>query len=127
MAGPNTQPLPHSVAEQEARVEDRNHRPLARHELAVDPDQDALVAVVRLEVVRAVGDARKPRSAAAYGPVGGGSFRLPGERRPSRMISTSRGQRPVAGPIVACVIRPSPQAIIGMSSQWRSRRSSPES
>jgi hypothetical protein len=33
------------------------------------------------------------------------------------MISTSRGQRPVAGPTVACVIRPSPQVIIGMSSQ----------
>ena len=30
---------------------------------------------------------------------GFGSFELPGARRPSRMISTSRGQRPVAGPI----------------------------
>ena len=32
------------------------------------------------------------------------------------MISTNRGQRPVAGPISAGVIRPRPQAIIGMSS-----------
>ena len=30
-----------------------------------------------------------------------GSLPLPGARRPSRMISTSRGQRPLAGPTVA--------------------------
>ena len=48
-----------------------------------------------------------------------GSFALPGERSPSSTISRSRGQRH-AGVIwparVACVIRPRPQAIIGMSS-----------
>ena len=54
MARPHTQPLPHAVTEDEARVEDGHDRPLARHELTVDPDEDALVARVVLEVVRAV-------------------------------------------------------------------------
>jgi hypothetical protein len=63
MASPHPKALPHAVTEQKARVEHRHDRPLARHEFAVDPDEDALVARVVLEVVRAVGDAAK-----AYGP-----------------------------------------------------------
>ena len=59
MAGPHAQPLPHAVAEHEARVEHRHDRPLARDELAVDPDEDALVARVVLEVVGAVGHGAK--------------------------------------------------------------------
>ena len=60
MARPHAQALPDAVAEDEARVEHRHDGPLARHELAVDPDEDALVARVVLEVVRAVGHAAKP-------------------------------------------------------------------
>src|SRR6516162_7614202 len=67
---------------------------------------------------------RRPPRVALHGQRG--SLPLPGERRPSRMISTRRGQRPLAGPTVAWVIRPSPQAIIGMSSQVKSRRSWPD-
>jgi hypothetical protein len=63
MACPNTQTLPYAVPEQEARVEYRHDRPLARHELAVDPDEDALIPRVVLEVVGSLGD-----GATAYGP-----------------------------------------------------------
>src|SRR3954466_9757273 len=55
MARPYAQPFPHPVAEDEARVEHRHHRALARHEFAVDPDEDALVSRIILELVRAVG------------------------------------------------------------------------
>jgi hypothetical protein len=47
--------LPDPVTEDEARVEDRNNGPFTRNELAVDPDQNALVARVVLEVVGPVG------------------------------------------------------------------------
>ena len=40
------QPLPDAVAEDEAAVEDRDPRLVARHEVAVDVDQDAIVARV---------------------------------------------------------------------------------
>ena len=63
MACPHAQTLPHPVTEDEARVEHGHDRPLARHELVVDPDEDALVARVVLEVVRAVGHGAK-----SYGP-----------------------------------------------------------
>lgn len=70
----------------------------------------------------AIAPAPPPESTAQSGR---GSLPLPGARRPSRMISTRRGQRPVAGPTSVCAIRPSPQAIIGTSSQVKSLRRSP--
>src|SRR5207248_3223800 len=51
----HAQALPHAVTEDEARVEHGHDSPLTRDELAVDPDENALVARVVLEVVRAVG------------------------------------------------------------------------
>src|SRR3954469_2535759 len=50
----HAQPLPHAVPEHEPRIEHRHDRPLARHELPVDPDQDPLVARVVLEVMGAM-------------------------------------------------------------------------
>ena len=62
MARSHPQALPDAVTEDETRVEHRHDRPRTRHELAVDPDQNALVARVVLEVVRAVDHGSK-----AYG------------------------------------------------------------
>src|SRR5262245_16205995 len=59
-ARPHAQALPDAVTEDEAPVADRHDRPLARHEFAVDPDEDALVAGVVLEVVRALSHRAKP-------------------------------------------------------------------
>ena len=50
----HAEPLPHAVAEHEAGVEDRHHRLAARHQPAVDVDQDLAVARIVGEVVRAV-------------------------------------------------------------------------
>src|SRR4051795_7693676 len=79
MARPYAQPFPHPVAEDEARVEHRHDRALTRHEFAVDPDEDALVARVVLEVVRAVSHVRNPtttgrRRTAPPSPLILGSF-----------------------------------------------------
>jgi hypothetical protein len=52
---PHPQSLPHAVPEHEPRIEHRHDGPLARHELAVHPDENALVTRVVLEVMRAVG------------------------------------------------------------------------
>src|SRR5215211_9360952 len=60
MAPPHAEPLPHAVTKDEARVEHRYDRLLARHELAVDPDEDALVARVVLELVRAAAHQAEP-------------------------------------------------------------------
>jgi hypothetical protein len=54
MAGPHPQPLPDAVAKHEARVECRHHRPSARHQIAVDPHGDVVVAGILLEVMRSV-------------------------------------------------------------------------
>ena len=47
------QPFPHAVTQREARVEDRNHRLVARKVLTVHIDKDTIVALVRLVGLRA--------------------------------------------------------------------------
>jgi hypothetical protein len=67
MAGPHAQPLPYAVADDEPRIEHRHDRPLARDQVAVDPHEDALVARVVLEVVRAVSHPANPTPPYGFG------------------------------------------------------------
>src|SRR5436305_14075762 len=125
MARPDAQTLPHAVPEDEARVEHRNHRPLPRHELLVYPDEDALVARVVLEVVRAVrhapntleandrpadacggrpADATLPNPSEGIGRVASitvAAFRRL-SRRPSACCPLDRAARRAAGPDRPC-------------------------
>ncbi len=54
VAGLYAQTLPDAVAQDKARVEHRHDGSLARHELAIDPHEDLLVARIVFEVVCAV-------------------------------------------------------------------------
>src|SRR5579884_4184355 len=59
MARVDAEPLPYPVAQDEPGVEYRHRRPLAGHELSVDPHPEALVTRIVLEVMRAVGHGSK--------------------------------------------------------------------